>query len=216
MGSAASINLNKFPSMFGNTISSLNRGEYIAAIINLEASIYELNSALVDHWGFLDQLNLRDIKLPVNQTNYVKTVSEMEELMVSFQMKNHAILNTITNRQVERYWAKYINNCKKYSDTIIELRKKQQDINQRLTDYMTQSRYFVKTCPEDKVEYARLVKIQKKINRDAIWLRGDKQHFYKTFKVVDIDPVKIDVRATSLFIHSNVYWGTMGVQSYDA
>ena len=211
MGSAASITLNKSPPRFSNTISSLNRGEYITAITNLEASLYELNSALVDHWGFLDQLNSCDIQLPVNQTNYMKTVSEMEALMVSFQMKNHAILDTITNRNVERYWAKYINNCKKYCDTIVDLREKQQDINQRLTDYMSQSRHFAKTCPDDKVEYARLSKLQKTINRDAIWLRGDKKHFCKSFKVVVIDPAKIDVGITSLLINSNVYWGTMGV-----
>jgi len=203
MGATASVTNNNTTS---NYITSLSRSDYITAIVNLESSTIELNVNLIDIWGKIDQL---DIRHSLSPAHYIRVVSEMEAVLVTYQMRNMILLETVKDRHVEHYWAKYIKNCKKTCETITHLQSRIQDIDQRLADYMIQSKHYKTTCPNDKTEYNRLVNIQKQINRDAIWLRGDKQHFHKCFNVVTINLSRIDVRASSMLKDSPIYWGSI-------
>jgi len=180
----------------------------MAAIIELEARILEVNNDLIDLWGKIDEIELEHT---VNQRLYIRTIAEMDARLAAFQMTNWALLETIKNRQVEHYWAKYIKKCKAKCDEIRALQMRQQEINASLKEYLKQCRLFRQNRPDDKVELARLTKIQKKINNDAIALRFDKDHYFKFF-VVDIPDVKkIEMKAVALFENSTVYWGTMDV-----
>ena len=182
-----------------------NRNEYMTALFNLKGDTLKVNNDLIDLWAKIQDREIYtgmppayyDYALNWMTRTYVPTIKEMDAVIVSFQMKNYAMLETMKDRQSEHYWAKYLRNCRKNCEQIDDLNARLKDIEVRLKDYIRQCRVYKKTCPDDTVELARLTKIQKQINKDAISLRFDKKYFCETFRVVDIDANKINAGVAS-------------------
>lgn len=193
MGSAGSIRTT-------NTMSSLSRNEYVTALYQLHGDLNKLSCTLFDKYIVILGVDIGRGMPPSYYIStmkwmnivYIKVVNEMNDALVKYQTTNWQMLETTTDRLTEHYWAKYIKGCLKQCEEIEKLNAQQQDINDRLKDYLTQSRDYRKSRPDDKNELARLTKIQKKINADAVSLRGDVRYFCECFKVEPLNQCQIN------------------------